>query len=430
MNILIVGLGYVGMTTGLVLAEQGWKVTGLDVDKGKISSLRQGVLPFYEPGMDLLLTKHQKGGSIDFSSDPAEAIREHDAIFLCVGTPSAPDGSANLTYIRQAAQWIGEYGQDYKMVVVKSTVPVGTQECISSWILDSMKDPFPFDVVSNPEFLREGSALSDALHPDRIIIGSDNAKPVERLMNLYSKLDCPVFVTSPKNAEMIKYASNAFLATKISFINELARLCDKAGIQIDQIAQGIGLDPRIGGSFLKAGIGYGGSCFPKDVHALLHTAREQQIRLSIMEKVVEVNQTQYLVYLDKLEQRLTSLRGKTIAVLGLAFKPNTDDIREAPSLAIIRHLVEKQALIHVHDPAATLPEYLQSASVRQCATCEDALRGSDAVILCTEWMEYKTADWFNLRKLMRGTAFVDGRNVLDGKRLASWGYDYMGLANG
>jgi UDPglucose 6-dehydrogenase len=430
MNILIVGLGYVGMTTGLVLAEQGWKVTGLDVDEGKISSLRQGVMPFYEPGMDLLLTKHLKGGSMDFSSDPAAAIREHDAIFLCVGTPSSPHGSADLAYIRQAAQWIGEYGQDYKMVVIKSTVPVGTQDRIAGWIRDSMKHPFPVDVLSNPEFLREGSALSDALHPDRIIIGSESSKSVEKLMNLYSKLNCPVLVTSPRNAEMIKYASNAFLAMKISFINELARLCDKAGIQIDQIAEGIGLDPRIGRSFLKAGIGYGGSCFPKDVHALLHTAHEHQIRLSIMEKVVEVNQTQHLLYLDKLEKRLSDLRGKTIAVLGLAFKPNTDDIRESPALAVIRYLARKQSLINVHDPAATLPANMKSASIRQCATLEDALFGSDAVFLCTEWTEYKTADWFDLRKLMRGTAIVDGRNVLDGKRLASWGYDYIGLANG
>ncbi len=430
MSILIMGTGYVGITTAIMFAELGYRVTGFDSNAAKIVLLNQGHLPFYERGMEPLLQRHLAGGTIRFVQDEQTAIEEHAIIVLCVGTPSNSDGSANLFGIKQASEWIGKYMRERTLVVIKSTVPVGVDERVNEWIAGKQAKPVPFDVVVNPEFLREGSAVADALAPDRIVVGSDSEEAGQRLLSLYAKMGCPKIVTNPKAAIMIKYASNAFLATKISFINELARLCDGLEIDISEVAYGIGLDPRIGALFLKAGIGYGGSCFPKDVDALLHTASANRKRLTIIEHAAKVNRTQPLHALDVWEKVMPSTFKKaTVAILGLSFKPHTDDLREAPSLVVISELLSRQANVRVHDPIAVLPVHFRALGVRQDDTIEETLEGADAVILCTEWPEYREIDWLSMKPVLNGHIVFDGRNALDGRRLIRLGYEYFGISS-
>ncbi|KRF06533.1 nucleotide sugar dehydrogenase [Paenibacillus sp. Soil766] len=429
MNILIMGMGYVGVTTGLVFAELGWQVTGLDTDTMKIQALSEGKLSFYEPGLDLLIKKHIASGKINFISSPEKGIRENNIIFICVGTPSDKDGSADLQAVRGAAQSIGTYMDDYKIITVKSTVPIDTNRKLVKWVKETQIHPHPFDVVSNPEFLREGSALFDSLNPDRIIIGSDNEQAANVIQSLYGSIHAPIFVTSPRTAELIKYASNAFLATKISYVNELARLCESLEVNVTDVTKGMGLDQRIGPHFLKAGIGYGGSCFPKDSMALLYSAKEQQVEMSILERVVAVNNSQSSHFLNIWEQKIGGFSGKTIAILGISFKPNTDDLREAPALSIIQQLQQKQANLRVHDPVAKLPVTLQSDKVQQFEALETTLQHCDAVILCSEWKVYREADWQQLKVLMNDYYIFDGRNALIGKEMTKLGYDYYGIGN-
>ncbi len=427
MNILVIGTGYVGTTTALVLAEMGWNVTGLDTDDSKIQQLLHGSLPFYEDGLESLLKKHLQSGKVRFTKNKVMAIKENDVIFICVGTPSNHDGSADLQYVKQVAGYIGRNMNSYKLIVNKSTVPVGTQEKVNGWIRDEQTAPYPFDVASNPEFLREGKALSDALNPDRVIIGVDNVHAAKPLEVLYQSLKCPIIITTPRTAELIKYAANAFLATKISYINELAGLSDKLGVSVKEVAQGIGLDHRIGLSFLQAGIGYGGSCFPKDVSAMLRTANELNTELTLLEQVVSVNQTQHLYLIEKVRKRLGSLDRKKIGVLGLAFKPDTDDIREAPAIRIINSLLSEHAHVSVHDPAAKLPLDLSYASVTVCSSPEQALQDADAVILCTEWATYQRIDWVGMKRNMNRPNLFDGRNFLNAKNMIDMGYHYEGI---
>ncbi|UVI28627.1 UDP-glucose dehydrogenase family protein [Paenibacillus spongiae] len=426
MNIVVIGTGYVGTTTALVLAEMGWNVTGLDRDENKVNLLRQGSLPFYEEGLEELLKKHLQSGRIRFTNDTEQAVKDTDVIFICVGTPSHPDGNADLRYVQQVSSDIGRYMDNYKLIVNKSTVPVGTQERVTEWIRNAQLVPHSFDVVSNPEFLREGKALSDAMNPDRIIIGADNEHASKLLQALYYSLDCPVVITTPRTAELVKYAANAFLATKISYMNELAKLCDRLDINVKEVAEGIGLDSRIGPGFLQAGIGYGGSCFPKDVSALLQTANKHGSNLTLLEQVISVNRAQHLHLLDKVRTRLGSFEGKKAAVLGLAFKPDTDDIREAPALRIIRALLDEGALVSVHDPVAKLPSDLNRSAVL-CASPEQALIGADAVILCTEWSSYPLLDWKRVKQSMNQPNVFDGRNLLDAKLMTALGYYYQGI---
>lgn len=429
MNILIIGMGYVGVTTGLVFAELGWQVTGLDTDTVKIKALSEGKLSFYEPGLDDLLMKHLASRKISFISSPEKGIRENSIIFICVGTPSDKDGSADLQAVRGVAQSIGSFMDDYKIITVKSTVPIDTNRKIVNWVTESQSHPHPFDVVSNPEFLREGSALYDSLNPDRIIIGSDNEQAANVIQSLYGKIKAPIFVTKPRTAELIKYASNAFLATKISYVNELSRLCESLEVNVTDVTKGIGMDQRIGPHFLKAGIGYGGSCFPKDSMALLYTAKEQQVDLSILEKVVAVNNSQSTHFLNLWEQKLGGFSDKTIAILGISFKPNTDDLREAPALSVIQQLLDKQAIIRVHDPIAKLPEALRSDKVQQFEALEITLQHCDAIILCSEWKDYIRADWSQLRTYLKDYFVFDGRNALNGKEMTKLGYAYYGIGN-
>jgi UDPglucose 6-dehydrogenase len=430
MSILIMGTGYVGITTAIMFAELGILATGFDSNAAKIALLNQGHLPFYEKDLEPLLVKHLAQRTVRFVQDEQAAIEEHSVIFLCVGTPSNSDGSVNLFAIKQASEWIGKYMREQTLVVIKSTVPVGVNERVSEWIASKQTTPIPFDVVMNPEFLREGSALADALAPDRIVVGSDSAEAANRVLSLYTKINCPKIVTAPKAAVMIKYASNAFLATKISFINELARLCDGLEIDIAEISQGMGLDPRIGEKFLKAGIGYGGSCFPKDVDALLHTASANRKRLTIIEHAAKVNRTQPLHALDVWERVMPSTFKKaTVAVLGISFKPHTDDLREAPSLVILSELLSKQAKVRVHDPIAVLPAHFRALGVQQLDSAREALQGADAVVLCTEWPEYREIDWLSMKPILNGHIVFDGRNALDGKSLIRLGYEYYGISS-
>lgn len=429
MNIIVAGVGYVGTTTAVLLAELGCKVTGIDVNPDKIAALKNGQLPFYEPGLEQLLKKHREAGNITFSSDLEQALADHDVIFVCVGTPSQADGSADLQYVRDVLTTIGSSMASYKLIVMKSTVPVGTQAQAERWIKEAQHTPCLYDVVSNPEFLREGSAVHDAFHPDRIVIGSKTAEAAQKLQMLYEKLHCPVLITSPATAEMIKYASNSFLATKISFINELARLCDALDVSIADVATGMGYDPRIGMAFLRAGIGYGGSCFPKDVRSLLHTAAEQGMALHLLEQAVAVNDTQYIYAIDRLREALGHFQSKRVAVLGLSFKPETDDLREAPSLYMIAHLLKEGAFVQVHDPIARIPVDMAAANLIQADNLEQALQDADAVLLCTEWHVYIQADWELLLTVMKGSILLDGRNALNRERLQEIGYQVIGIGN-
>jgi UDPglucose 6-dehydrogenase len=413
----------------MVFAESGWQVTGLDVDAGKIERLRQGHLHFHEPGLEELIDKHVRSGRLLFTTDKETAIQGHEVIFICVGTPSRPDGNADLRYIQQAAEDIGHWMNGYKLVVTKSTVPVGTQQQVTAWIEAAQRRSHLFDVASNPEFLREGKAVEDALRPDRIVIGTDSARATEQLLTLYQSFQCPRIITTPRTAELIKYASNAFLATKISYMNELARLCDEFKVNVNEVAKGMGLDPRIGPSFLQAGLGYGGSCFPKDISELVMTAREQEVQLRILEQVMEVNRTQYAYLLNKARSRLGNFANKNIAILGLAFKPDTDDIREAPALRMIHDLLLEQANVRLYDPVAALPVHSSYEAVTVCDSAEEALQSADAVILCTEWAAFGQLDWEKLKGLLRELNFFDGRNMMDARKMRGIGLYYQGIGN-
>ncbi|MBM7553324.1 UDP-glucose dehydrogenase family protein [Thalassobacillus pellis] len=427
MRILIIGQGYVGTTMGVVLARAGHEVTGLDIDPKKIDSLKKGNLYFYEPGLEEMLREQVKAKKLQFTTEARQAIVNNDILFITVGTPSLENGNADLTYIKNAAQMIGRFKNNEKIIVVKSTVPVGTTENVEQWVMEASKDASPVKVVMNPEFLREGSALQDALYPDRIVIGSHIGDALETVTRIYKNWTCPLLQTTPRAAEMIKYASNAFLATKISFINEIAKLCDKLGINVRDISKGIGLDKRIGPSFLDAGLGYGGSCFPKDVKELLWTANDKQAPLHILREVEQVNQQQPTYLLTKTRQHLKSFKGKKIAVLGLAFKPYTDDTRESVSMPVIHHLLEEQASVVVHDPIVALSEEWRNRGVHQSDDLYEVVKDSDAIIICTNWPQYEELDWAKIRNLVRHPAIFDGRNMLKPEKLNEWEFHYEGI---
>jgi nucleotide sugar dehydrogenase len=423
-NILIVGTGYVGTTTALVFCEKGHRVTGLDIEKDKIRKLQSGQLHFFEPGLAELLRKHLRKGNLSFTRNQSKAIRKNDIIFICVGTPQDKDGSADLGYVRTVAETIGKNLNTYKLIVDKSTVPVGTAGQVEKWIRSCQAKAVPFDVVSNPEFLREGAALHDALCPDRVVIGHSNKKALKLMRKLYRDFTCPFVETTPGTAELIKYAANSFLALKISYINELARLCDVLELNIDDISKGIGLDPRIGDAFLKAGIGYGGSCFPKDVTALIRTAEANRRTLSILESAVKVNDSQPDYLIQKLRTALGTLENKSIAVLGVAFKPDTDDTRESPAIKIIDTLIQSGAAVKAHDPAARLEP---DRSVKQTDSIEECVADTDAIILCTDWKQYRNVDWKALRKRVRSPYLIDGKNMLDADEITRAGFIYRAV---
>lgn len=427
MKITVIGSGYVGLTTALMFCELGNKVICMDKDKNKLENLRIGQIPIYEPGLENLLKKHLAKESIYFTSKIKSSVEGSDIIYITVGTPSKEDGSSDLRFVEEVAQSIGYYQNGPKIVVNKSTVPVGTGERVKEWIITSQRKPFQVSIVSNPEFLREGTALYDALHPDRIVIGSDHHSAASIVKDLFQSIDCPKIITKLRTAELIKYTANAFLAMKISFINEISRLCDSDGVEVSDISYGIGLDHRIGPAFLKAGIGWGGSCFPKDIASLIYMFEQAKIKPKILRAIQEVNEEQITYYIEQLKQRIGHIENKNISILGVSFKPNTDDIRESPSIKVMTILQKSGAKIKVYDPIAmkNLKDLLPD--VTECKEYEELFLDSDCIFLLTEWKEFLNLDWKKAYKMMKNPVIIDGRNVLDYKRLKEIGFTYYGI---
>jgi UDPglucose 6-dehydrogenase len=426
----MIGSGYVGLVSGACFAEFGANVTCLDVDEGKIESLRAGKMPIYEPGLDDLVARNVAAGRLQFTTDYDPVVGEADLVFIAVGTPTRRgDGHADLVYVYEAAKQIARHLSGYTVIVDKSTVPVGTARQVERIIREENPDA-DFDVASNPEFLREGAAIGDFMRPDRVVLGVESERAEGLLRELYrpiNLIEAPIHVTNLESAELVKYASNAFLATKISFINEIANLCEQVGADVHAVAKGMGLDGRIGRKFLHAGPGYGGSCFPKDTTALIRIAQENGSSCRIVEAAVEVNAAQKARMVKKIREALGgSESGKTIAILGLTFKPETDDMRDSPSLAIIPNLVDKGAVIHAHDPQGVdEARKLLPAQVSYFDNIFDVVNGADIIVLMTEWNEYRGLDLAQVKQLMKGDAFVDLRNVYEPERMHALGFRYV-----
>lgn len=427
MKVTVVGTGYVGLVSGVCFADLGNDVVCVDKDASKIERLNRFESPIYEPGVEELIEKNVTAGRLTFTANLKQGISGTDVVIIAVGTPSLPNGEANLSYVDQVARDIAEAMSEYKIVVTKSTVPVGTNERIKAIIAENTD--IPFDVVSVPEFLREGSAIHDTLNPDRVIIGADNEAAQQKIAELHRPLTEQIVLTDIRSAEMIKYASNAFLATKISFINEIANICDKVGADVTKVAVGMGLDNRIGSAFLNAGIGYGGSCFPKDTDALIQIAGNVDYNFKLLKSVVEVNKGQRFYVIDKVKKALGDISGKTIGVWGLAFKPNTDDVREAPAFEIIAELLKLGANVKAYDPVA-MNNFRREAGDINVTWCEDALSTAtdcDALCLLTEWNEFKTIDLPSLENVMKQPNLIDGRNVFTETQLEQTGINYFSV---
>ncbi|WHY95167.1 UDP-glucose dehydrogenase family protein [Peribacillus simplex] len=420
MKIAVLGTGYVGLSTGVCLSEIGHNVICIDTDELKIKSLRQGISPIYEPGLENLLAQNAAAGRLLFTTSHREALNGAEIIIIAVGTPQMEDGGADLSYIVQAAKDIAANLVQSSVVVIKSTVPVGTNDFIKSIIEEHCNERVTFNMVSNPEFLRQGSAVMDTMQADRIIIGSENEEAAKKVQEMYRPLNVPFILTSIRSAEMIKYASNAFLATKISFINEVANLCGVVGADVKDVAKGMGKDKRIGEAFLQPGIGYGGSCFPKDVKALLHTANLNGVHFSLLKETVAINDFQQELLVTKAINRLGDLKGKKVAMLGLAFKPETDDMREAPSIKIARSLTKLGAEVVAYDPVAVdNAKNILGDTIRFASSVREAAVNADAVFIVTEWKEFRHLDLKTLMTTMRRPIVFDGRNCLEEDRIRS-----------
>ncbi len=434
MNIAIVGTGYVGLVSGACFAEMGVDVTCVDIDHRKIERLLSGEVPIYEPGLDELVRRNVREGRLHFITDLRECLDSVEVVFSAVGTPPDEDGSADLKYVLDVARTFGRHINKYTILVTKSTVPVGTARRVREVIeqeLAQRGEQIEFEVASNPEFLKEGAAIKDFMSPDRIVIGveSERAKRVlTRLYRPFSVNNFRIYFMDIPSAEMTKYAANAMLATRISFMNDIANLCDLVGADVDMVRKGIGTDVRIGSKFLYAGCGYGGSCFPKDVKALAHTARERGYTMGVIEAVEAVNERQKEVVFHKLEQMLGSLEGKTIALWGLAFKPETDDMREAPSLVVIEMLLRAGATIRAYDPVA-MDECRRRVGDRitYCKDLYDAAVDADAIALMTEWKQFRVPSWTAVKRVMRGDVLIDGRNIFDKEELLAEGFRYKAI---
>jgi UDPglucose 6-dehydrogenase len=430
MHIAVIGSGYVGLVTGACFAEFGVDVTCVDVDEKKIARLSDGVIPIYEPGLEQLVAKNTQAGRLRFTTDTRAAVEQALVIFLAVGTPPKEDGSADLAYIEEAARSIAEHMNGYKVIVTKSTVPVGTGEHLRRLIREHQKKPNNFGIVSNPEFLREGAAIDDFMRPDRVVIGSRDEEAIAIMRDLYRPLyliETPFVITSLEAAEVIKYAANAFLATKISFINEIANLCDRIGCDVHDVARGIGMDRRIGSKFLHPGPGFGGSCFPKDTRALASVARQFKSDSLIVDAVIEVNERQREAMVPKIEKLVGALSGKTIAVLGLSFKPETDDMREAPSIDIIRSLTERGAQVRAYDPVAMQEAAKVLPKIAYAEDEYDAVTGTDALVFMTEWNQFRALNMERIRGLMRTPKIADLRNIYEPEAMRELGFDYVGV---
>jgi UDPglucose 6-dehydrogenase len=428
MNIAVVGTGYVGLVTGAVFADLGNDVVGVDKDAGKIEMLRAGRMPIYEPGLEELVQRNMADGRLSFSTDLGQAVRRADIVFIAVSTPPKATGESDLSAVEDVALGIARALDRYKVIVNKSTVPVGTGDLVRDIIARNRRRPVDFDVVSNPEFLREGSGIEDTLRPERIVIGAPNQQVAMTLLELYAPLERPMIITDVPSAEMIKYASNAFLATKISFINAIANICELAGADVTQVVKGMGVDSRIGSAFLQPGLGYGGSCFPKDADSLVQTAQSLGYDFRLLRAVVECNRERAQRFVTLIRKVLDPLEDRVIAVLGLAFKPKTDDMREARSIEVIKALVAAGAHVRAYDPAA-MPnaKALLPSTVEYCPSSYDAAEGADAAAIVTEWNEFKLLNLERLRGVMRRPLVFDGRNIYEPERMRRLGFEYHSI---
>ena len=430
MNICIIGTGYVGLVTGACLAEFGMNLICVDNDRSKIELLQQGKVTIHEPGLEDLVVKNMREGRLSFSTSIEEGVKSSLVIFIAVGTPSDTDGSADLKFVEEVAKEIARSMDGYKVVVMKSTVPVGTCRRLKQLIKDHQARPTPFDIVSNPEFQREGSAVEDFMRPDRVTIGAESEQATAIMKDIYSALyliETPFVITSLETAEMIKYASNSFLATKISFINEIANLCERVGADVHHVARAMGLDGRIGKKFLHPGPGYGGSCFPKDTRALSKMAQEIGYSFKIIDAVIRVNDEQKKRMIGKITERVGDLKGKTIGILGLSFKPNTNDIRESSSIVIIQGLLDLGAKVKVFDPAAMEETKAIFPDIEYGGDAYDVARGADALVLATEWNQFRRLDLQRIKGLLKNPIFVDLRNVYDPDQMKRLGFHYCGV---
>ncbi|MFB2967781.1 UDP-glucose/GDP-mannose dehydrogenase family protein [Aerosakkonema sp. BLCC-F183] len=459
MRVCVIGTGYVGLVTGVCLAHTGHHVICVDNNEEKVKLMKAGQSPIFEPGLSELMQSTYQNGLLEFTTDIAAGVQHGEILFIAVGTPPLPTGESDTRYVEAVARGIGANLNDgYKVIVNKSTVPIGSGDWVRMIVMDGIaerqkvlvgaggveaavqKIAAEFDVVSNPEFLREGSAVYDTFNPDRIVLGSNNQKAIDLMKQLYTPIierkyaensslpPVPVVETDINSAEMIKYAANAFLATKISFINEVANICDRVGADVTQVAKGIGLDSRIGGKFLQAGIGWGGSCFPKDVSALVHTAKDYNYTAELLEAAVKVNQRQRLIAVDKLQQELKILKGKSVGLLGLTFKPDTDDMRDAPALNIIEELNRLGMKVKAYDPIVSQTGLRHGLSGVIVETDPERLAdGCDALVLVTEWDQFRTLDYAKMAKLMNHAVIIDGRNFLNPKEIEAAGFRYVGI---
>lgn len=431
MNIAIVGTGYVGLVSGTCFAEMGAHVTCVDVDAQKIEKLKNGIMPIYEPGLEELVKRNAEVGRLKFTTDLTEVLDDVEVVFSAVGTPPDEDGSADLKYVLAVARQFGQHINKYTILVTKSTVPVGTAKKVKAAIqeeLDKRGVNVPFDVASNPEFLKEGAAIKDFMSPDRVVVGTESEKATKVMTRLYKPFlinNFRVIFMDIPSAEMTKYAANAMLATRISFMNDIANLCERVGANVDSVRKGIGTDSRIGSKFLYAGCGYGGSCFPKDVKALVHTGLDNDYHMEVIEAVERVNEKQKSIVYDKIVKAVGDVKGKTVALLGLAFKPETDDMREAPALVVIDKLLQAGATVRVFDPIA-INECKRRIgdTVTYCKDMYDACDGADVLALMTEWRQFRMPSWNVIQKVMRGNIVVDGRNIYDRHELEDLGFIY------
>lgn len=432
MHICMIGTGYVGLVSGACFSEFGIDVTCVDIDKEKIARLNRGEVPIYEPGLDVLIAKNAKEGRLDFTTDLRAAVEKSLVVFVSVGTPPNPDGSPNLTYVWQVAEEIAGSMNGYKVIVNKSTVPVGTGERMKAFIQERLTAKTNFSVVSNPEFLREGSAIDDFMRPDRVVIGADDVEAVAIMKDLYSplyRIEAPVLITSVKSAELTKYAANSYLAMRISYINEVANICEEVGADIHEVARGMGLDNRIGKKFLHPGPGYGGSCFPKDTKAFLQLAVDHDYDFQIMKAVIDVNERQKARAVEKIQRAVGDLDGRQIGILGLSFKPNTDDMRDSPSIPVIRHLVKEGATVRVYDPVAMeeSKKHLNGEGIRYCRNVYEVARGSDALVFVTEWNEFRKIDLDKIKKSLKSPVIIDLRNIYAPDTMRDMGFEYTAV---
>jgi UDPglucose 6-dehydrogenase len=429
-NITVIGVGYVGLVTAAGFADLGNKVVALDINEERIKGLKKGIMPIYEPGLEEMVERNASAGRLSFTTSYPESMENAEFVFIAVGTPSGVDGEADLKYVASASESVAKAMKNPLVIVNKSTVPVGTGDWVADIIRENQPEPIPFSVVSCPEFLREGSAILDFMNPARTILGSLDREAADKVAQLHIPLRAPIVITDLRTAEMIKYASNAFLATRISFINEIANICEALGADVKEVSNGMGYDPRIGRYFLDAGLGYGGSCFPKDVKALAHMAAEKGRHPQLLQAVMEINDDRRRILVKKVEETLGKLMGKEIGLLGLTFKPNTDDLRDAPALDVAERLLEQGAKLRAFDPVGMPHAKKLNSKIKMVDDPYKLAEGCDALVVCTEWNEFKHLDMARIQTLMRQPVVVDGRNIYDPVDMDALGFTYRGIGRG